>query len=160
GRVAERSTRRVRPRPKPARRRYLPSARIALIVFATLAFCGGAYATALETSVFALRHVVIVGGSPSVQDELRKALEPEVGHSLLQVSCGGVARLVSPIPDIVRVSYDREFPHTLKVRVTAERPVMLLRRGADTWLVSARGRVMRRLHSPKLSSLPRTYVPK
>src|SRR5205085_1979417 len=54
----------------------------------------------------------------------------------------------------------RRFPHTLHIRVEAERPVLLLRRGKhDTWLVSARGRVMRRLRTPKLSSLPRVWVP-
>jgi hypothetical protein len=48
----------------------------------------------------------------------------------------------------------------LRIRVSAERPVLLLRRGADTWLVSARARVMRQLRTPKRSSLPRVWVPK
>src|SRR5205823_4777953 len=122
---------------------------------------GSAYAAALETSAFAVRHLDIVGGSPRVKDELRSALAPELGRSLLRIGAGEVERRGAPLPDVVGVSYDRRFPHTLHSRVEAERPVLLLRRGRhDTWLVSARARVMRRLRTPKLSSLPRVWVPK
>ena len=34
-----------------------------------------------------------------------------------------------------------------------------MRRGAEAWLVSSRGRVIRRLNQPRLSSLPRIWVP-
>jgi cell division septal protein FtsQ len=125
-----------------------------------LVLAGGAYAAALETSVFAVRKIVIVGGKPHVQDELRQALAPEVGRSLLRISSSQIDRSVAAIPDLIGVSYDRQFPHTLRVRVNAERPVLLVRRGADTWLVSARARVMQKLRTPKLSSLPRVWVPK
>jgi Cell division protein FtsQ len=37
--------------------------------------------------------------------------------------------------------------------------VAVLRRGADAWLVSARGRVIRPLPRPQLSSLPRIWAP-
>jgi hypothetical protein len=46
------------------------------------------------------------------------------------------------------------------VVVTQERPVLLLRRGRDAWIVSARGRVLRTVTRPRLSSLPRTWVPR
>ena len=86
----------------------------------------------------------IVGGSPRVQDELRTALAPELGRSLLRIDAAEIGRRVAELPDIVGVSYDRRFPHTLHLRIDAERPVLLLRRGKnDTWLVSARARVMR-----------------
>ena len=146
-----------RPRSLPA---YLPSRKSLLVAFGVVALAASAYAAALETSMFAVRTLDIVGGSPRVQEELRTALAPELGRSLLRIDSGEIARRVAPLPDVVDVTYDRRFPHTLHVRVQAERPVLLLRRGkTDTWLVSARGRVMRRLRTAKLSSLPRVWVP-
>jgi len=152
---------RARARPeRPSLRRFLPSARSVLVGAGFLLLAGSAYAAALETSIFAVRTLDIVGGSPRVQDELRSALAPELGRSLLKIGSGELDRRVASIPDVVGVTYDRRFPHTLHIRVEAERPVLLLRRGKhDTWLVSARGRVMRRLRTAKLSSLPRVWVP-
>jgi Cell division protein FtsQ len=38
--------------------------------------------------------------------------------------------------------------------------VLLLRRGREGWVVSARGRVLRQVTSTRLSSLPRLWVPR
>ncbi len=141
-------------------RRFLPSGRAVAIAFGGVALAGGAYAVALETAVFSVRSIVIVGGTPRVQDELRQALAPELGRSLLRISASQIDRRAATIPDLVGVTYDRQFPHTLRVRVDPERPVLLVRRGGDTWLVSARARVMQQLRTAKLSSLPRVWVPK
>jgi hypothetical protein len=153
----------VRARARPERRelrRYLPRGRNLLLAGGFLVLAGSAYAAARETSLFAVRKLDVVGGSARVQEELRAALAPELGRSLLQIGAADINRRVAAIPDVVSVSYDRRFPHTLHVRIEAERPVLLLRRGKDdTWLVSARARVMRRLRTPKLSSLPRVWVP-
>jgi cell division protein FtsQ len=150
----------VRPE-RPSLLRFVPRGRALLAAFGLAALAAGAYAVALETSIFAVRKLEIVGGSPRVQEELRTALAPELGRSLLRIGAGEIDRRALPIPDVIAVSFDRRFPHTLRIRVKAERPVLLLRRGkADTWLVSARGRVMRRLRTPRLSALPRVWVPK
>jgi cell division septal protein FtsQ len=141
-------------------RRFLPSGRAVAIALGGVALAGGAYAVALETAVFSVRSIVIVGGTPRVQDELRQALAPELGRSLLRISASQIDRRAATIPDLVGVTYDRQFPHTLRVRVDPERPVLLVRRGGDTWLVSARARVMQQLRTAKLSSLPRVWVPK
>jgi cell division protein FtsQ len=146
-----------RPRSLPA---FLPSRKSLLVAFGFVVLAASAYAVALETSMFAVRRLDVVGGSPRVQDELRAALAPELGRSLLRIDSAEISRRIAPLPDVIDVTYDRRFPHTLHVRVEAERPVLLLRRGkADTWLVSARGRVMRQLRTAKLSSLPRVWVP-
>jgi len=138
----------------------LPSGRSLAIGFGLILLAGGAYAAALETSVFAVRKLVIVGGSPRVQAQVRAALAPELGRSLLRVSGGDLTRRAAVIPDVISLRFDRAYPHTLRVRVTAERAVLLLRRVNDTWVVSARGRVMRRIGNPRRSSLPRMWVPK
>lgn len=110
--------------------------------------------------MFAVRTLAISGGSPRVQAEVRKALGPELGQSLLAVSGGAVSQRARSIPDVVSVRFDRSFPHTLKVHVTPERAALLLRQGTTSWVVSARGRVMRKLANPKRSSLPRAWISK
>lgn len=107
-----------------------------------------------------MRNVVVVGGSTRVQAEVKAALTMEAGRSLLRISSTDLSRRTAAIPDLVSVSFDRSFPHTLRIRVTAEHAVMLLRRGSATWVVSARGRVMRKISSASHSNLPRVWVPR
>ncbi len=149
----------------PSRRAFalglpVPSIRSALVGLAILIAAAGAYVAARETSIFAVRTLSLSGGSPRVQAEVRKALAPELGRSLLAVSGAAVSHRVTSIPDVVSVRFDRAFPHTLKVSITPERAVLLLRQGKASWVVSARGRVMRKLASPKRSNLPRAWLSK
>ena len=131
---------------------------LAVVGFAAAA--AGAYLVARETSVFAVRSIDVVGGTPRARAEVERALEPELGRSLLRVGRREIDGRVLSLPDVLSASFDRRFPHTLRVRIGTERPVLLLREGATgTWLVSARGRVIRRLRTPKLSSLPRVWLP-
>jgi hypothetical protein len=146
--------------PKPAPiRRLAPSGRSLVVGLAIVALAGGAYAVARETSVFAVSRLDVVGGPPRVQAEVRAALAGELGRSLLQVNQGEVERRIAAYPDILSVSFDRRFPHTLRVVVRAERPVLLLRRGSEGWVVSARGRVLQQVKNTRLSPLPRMWVP-
>jgi cell division protein FtsQ len=130
-----------------------------LVGLALLAAAGAAYLAALETSLFAVQRVVVVGGSQQARAEVRSALAGELGRSLLRVSGDDIDRRLNASPDVVSVSFDRAFPHTLRVAVRAERPVLLLRRGNDGWVVSARGRVLSQVRNVHLSSLPRAFVP-
>jgi len=120
----------------------------------------GAYAVARETSLFAVRTIDIAGGSPRIKAEVRRALQPEVGRSLISLSGAEIDRRVAKIPDVVSVSFDRSFPSTLHVAVKAERAVLLVRQGSASWVVSSRGRVMRKVTKPAKSSLPRLWLPK
>ncbi|MGZ4110135.1 MAG: cell division protein FtsQ/DivIB, partial [Actinomycetota bacterium] len=69
-----------------------------------------------------------------------------------------VTRRVGALPDVLSVRYDRGFPHTLTVTVVPERPVAVLRRADESWLVSARARIMRRLGPGQRPGLPRIWV--
>jgi cell division protein FtsQ len=138
----------------------MPSLRSFLVGLAILALAAAAYAGARETSVFAVREVSIAGGSPALRAQVGKALAPELGRSLVRIGGGEIERRVAKVPGVLAVRYDRRFPHTLRVVVTPERPVLLLRRGGKGWVVSARGRVLRSVKHPRVSSLPRAWVPK
>ena len=81
---------------------------------------------------------------PRSPRRIRAALAPLVGDEPRRASTATPApparRRVAEVAD---ARFDRDFPHTLTVAVAPERPVAVLRRGRDAWLVSARGRVLR-----------------
>lgn len=119
----------------------------------------GAYFAARETSTFAVRTIDVSGGTPALQKQVRTALAPVVGTSLLALNRGAIERRVDALPAVVSTSYDRAFPHTLRVTVVPEEPVAVLHRGKETWLVSARGRTIARIPSHTDMTLPRIWVP-
>ena len=136
----------------------VPSRRSVAVGVGILAFALGAYLLARETSLFAVRSVEVEGGSPEVAAQVRHALSPVVGSSLVGLDGAEVLRKVDALPTVVHASYDRAFPHTLRIGVVPERPAVVLRRGPDSWVVSERGRVMERLPAGPLPHLPRIWV--
>jgi cell division protein FtsQ len=143
-----------------AARPPLPSLRVAAIALAVVGLAVGAYLAALETSLFAVRKISIVGGSARVQAQVRKALAPELGRSLLRISSGEVDRRIAAIPDVVSVRVSRLFPDTLRIVVHPEHAVLLLRQGKRSYVISSFGRVMSPVFDPGRSSLPRLWVRK
>jgi cell division protein FtsQ len=138
--------------------RLAPSWRSLLVaVVLVLAACGG-YVLARETSIFAVRTIRVQGAPAPIAAQVRHALEPLVGTSLLEIERDRIERELGRLPAVAAASYNREFPHTLKVYVRAERPLAVLRQAAEGWLVAADGRVIRRLDHPGLSRLPRIWL--
>jgi cell division protein FtsQ len=154
------------PRPQGRQRRVAqPLARLAVsrrslaAGIGILALVAGGYVLARETSLFGVRNVAVSGGSPVVDAQVRHALEPMLGRSLVGLDGDSLLRRVEALPTVVSATYDRAFPHTLRVTVVAERPVAVLRAGTGAWLVSARGRVMARLQPDAKRGLPRIWLP-
>jgi hypothetical protein len=138
--------------------RFLPSGRSLLIGFALLGLVVGGYAAARGTSMFAVQQVEVTGARPSVVERVETALGPIDGTSLLSLDAATIDRRLRALPDVSLVSYDRAFPHTAKIVVSAERPVAILRKGAQAWLVTERGRVLQQLEDPAGWSLPRLWI--
>nr|MBA2476074.1 FtsQ-type POTRA domain-containing protein [Actinomycetota bacterium] len=105
----------------------------------------GAYLLVRSTPVFAVRGIEVRGASPEVARQVRAALDPLLGANLVGLDGRRVRGALADVPDVAASSYDRGFPSTLRVWVVPERPVAVLRRGAERWLVSTRGRVLRPL---------------
>src|SRR5262249_20151992 len=61
--------------------------------------------------------------------------------------------------EVADARFDRDFPHTLRIRVRLERPVAILRRGPDAWLVSSSARVLEHLEKRPYPRLPRIWLP-
>ena len=136
----------------------LPSGRSVLGALLLLVGAACAYVVARETSVFAVRTVAVSGAPASIAGQVRHALEGDVGMSLLSVDLDRARAAVTSLPTVAGVSFDRAFPHTLVVVVVPERPVAVIRQGAESWLVSARGRVMSRLDHGARPRLPRIWT--
>jgi cell division protein FtsQ len=139
---------------------FLPSRRSLWIGLALLVLAGGAYLAARTTSMFAVETLDVRGGTPQLRASVRAALADEVGRSLLTVGGGSVASRLEALPDVRMFTYDRDYPHTLRVTVRREIPVLVLRRvpGKEAFLVAASGKVLRQLTHPLLSHLPRVWV--
>jgi cell division septal protein FtsQ len=125
-----------------------------------VALAGSAYAIARQTSAFAIGQLEVKGVPPDVQQQVRHVLAPLLGTNLLALDGAALERRAESLPTVVSVHYDRAFPHTLRIYVVAERPVAVLHRGSETWLVSARGRVVQRVKNGTYPSLARVWVPR
>jgi cell division septal protein FtsQ len=73
------------------------------------------------------------------------------------VNTADIDARLAPLRDVRLVSYDRAFPHTAKIVVSAERPVAVLRHGSQAWIVTERGRVLEPIGDPAESDLPRIW---
>jgi hypothetical protein len=138
--------------------RILPSGRSLLVGFALIGLVVGGYAAARGTSLFAVREIEVTGARPSVVERVEAALAPIDGTSLLSLDAATIDRRLRGLPDVSLVSYDRAFPHTAEIVVSAERPVAVLRKGTQAWLVTERGRVLQQLEDPTGWSLPRIWI--
>lgn len=137
----------------------MPSRRSLAIGVGLIALAGGLYAVARETSAFAIRHVEVVGGSPLLRAHVRTELASLRGTNLLALDGSRLERRVAALPSVVSATYDRAFPHTLRITIVPETPVAVLHRGTQTWLVSARARVISQLVPRSQPGLPRIWVP-
>jgi len=150
------------PRARPGGRlelgRVVPSARSVVLGVALLVVAGIAYLAATTSSLFAVRSVAVSGGNAALAADVREALQPVVGESLVGLDLDGLQARVEALPTVAAVSIDRAFPHELAVAVVPERPVAVLRRGAESWLASARGRVMGTLPKGARLGLPRVWL--
>jgi cell division protein FtsQ len=138
--------------------RVLPSGRSLLLGFAIVAGAAGLYFVARSTPMFALSSVEVEGAPPSVAVHVRAALGPLEGQSLLALDTAEIERRLGSLPEVAGFSYDRDFPHTLRVTVRAEHPVAVARRGPKAWLVAASSRVITAVPAHARPGLPRIWL--
>ena len=136
----------------------LPSGRALTIGIALLSIAAGLYGVARETSMFAVHSIQVEGAPPSVAAQAQNALRSFAGTSLLRLKGAAVVRRLEALPTVLSATYDRDFPHTLRVRLVLEQPVAVLRRGLSSWLVSGRGRVIASVDPKRYPRLPRIWL--
>jgi cell division protein FtsQ len=138
--------------------RALPSGRSLLIGFAIVAAAAGLYALARVTPMFALTRIEVVGAPPAVAAHVERALAPMKGTSLLALDGTAVDRRIAALTDVASATYDRDFPHTLRVVVRPEHPVAVVRRGAGAWLVAADTHVMAVVKPRSRPGMPQVWL--
>jgi cell division protein FtsQ len=138
----------------------LPTGRSLLLGFALVAVAVGLYAGARRPSVFAIRELRVEGAPSVLAKRIEHELESVRGRSLVTLDGDGILAQLESLPTVRSASYDRAFPHTLVVSVVPERAAAVLRRGAEGWLLSTRGRVIGQVPRRSHPRLPRIWAPK
>jgi cell division protein FtsQ len=118
----------------------------------------GLYAAARTTSAFAVERITVDGAPPDVAAQVQKALAPAVGESLLGIDLADFAQRAESVPMVAGASFDRGFPHTLRIAVVPELPVAVLRQGSSSWLAAQGGRVVAELGKGARPGLPRVWL--
>ncbi len=137
---------------------FVPSGR-SLVAGVLILLTGlGIYAAARSTSAFAVDRIAVDGASPEVAADVRKALAPALGESLLGLDLHELTLRTEQVPMVASASFDRAFPHTLEIAVVPEVPVAVLRQGSSSWLAAAGGRVVAELDKGERPGLPRVWL--
>jgi len=150
--------------PLPRRRRVdvlrlAPSGRSLLVGLALVLVAVGLYGLARETSMFAVDAIRVGGASGPVTAIVQHELRRYEGRSLVGLDASRIEQRVDALPAVRSATVDRSFPHTLTIRVVPELPVAVVRRGSDSFLVSARGRVIAPVGRGTYRALPRIWLP-
>jgi cell division septal protein FtsQ len=140
--------------------KLLPSVRSLAVGFGLLATALALYVGARESAVFSVRSVEVTTKPHGQTRRVERALAPLAGTSLLAIDESAITRRLEGLPHIHLVGYDRSFPNGLRVVVSVERPVAVLRRANENWLVSGEGRVLRRLTRRLRRPLPVVWIPR
>jgi cell division septal protein FtsQ len=148
----------LRTAPRASAARFLPGRRALAAAGACLCALPLGYWGARAGPFFEVRTIEVEGAPPALRREVRTALQPIVGQSLLALDEGDVVGRVEALPQVAHASYDRSFPQTLVVRVRREVGRAVLRQGDGSWIVSARGRVIRPIALASHARLPRIWL--
>jgi cell division protein FtsQ len=124
-----------------------------------VAALGLLYLGARETPLFALRSVEVKGAPASVRAAVLREVDALRGESLVALDGGALVRRLEALPSVQSVTYDRAFPHTLRLVVRPEQPVAVVHRAKSSWIVSVRGRVISAVTPGEAPPLPRIRYP-
>ena len=138
--------------------RIVPSARSLLLWFGVLGGVLLAIVLARETPLFGVRAIEVTGAPPGVQRQVERALQDRRGESLVGLDLDAAQTDITTLSTVAAVSFDRAYPHTLRVTVVPERPVAVVRQGAAAFVVSDRGRVIASVPRTKRPELARIWV--
>jgi hypothetical protein len=139
-------------------RALVPSRRTVALALAVVGLAGLAYLGARQTAVFAFESAKVTGAPPGVAADVRTALRPLEGTSLVALDPDDVEDLLAGVPTVRAAHVDRAFPHGLAIQVEPERALAVFRDGPKAWLVAETGRVLRPLDPTARPKLPRIRV--
>ena len=134
------------------RRRALTTVALVLLIVAVPL---AVYTWGRESGTFQVRHVVLHGQRPAHTRALRAVLRQHfLGANLFLVSTSRVRAALAGFPYVDRVMIDRDFPDTLRVRMTEYVPAALLLSAGRWYVVSSGGRVLAQATIPAPKGSP------
>ena len=134
------------------RRRALTTIALAVLIVAVPL---AVYTWGRESGTFQVRHVVVAGERPAHTRVLGAVLRRRfLGVNLFMVSTARVRAALAGFPYVDRVVIDRDFPDTLRVRMTEYVPAALLRSAGRWYVVSSGGRVLAQASTSAARSTP------
>jgi cell division septal protein FtsQ len=109
----------------------------------------GVYLWGRNSESFVVERVAVSGQRRVSQRELERVLRDRyLGTNLFSITADDVRETVSRFPYIADVAVDRDYPETLRVRITEYLPTALLLADGAWYVLSEEGRVVARLESP------------
>lgn len=132
-------------------RSWRPYALLAAVLVAIVVAAG---CVAAFTSVAGVRQVEVEGTHRLTPDQIRAAADISTGTPMVRLDAGAVRDRVAALTPVARVSVERDWPSTIRIRVTERSAAATLTRAGQVWLIDRSGVAFwRAAAAPK--SLPR-----
>lgn len=129
--------RRIEVRREAGRRRL----RVLLVVSSVLSAVGLAF-LAVTSPMLDVDHIRIVGAQHVTLAQVRAASSVHVHDHLLFVDAGAAARRIEQLPWVEHATVVRDFPGTVKIRITEYTPTAYVKVASGVMLVAANGHVI------------------
>lgn len=125
-----------------SRRRFrlLPTV---LLAAAILLLPTAVYAWGRSSGSFEVRHIAVTGTEVIPVRKVMHLLRHDyLGSNLFTVTTEDVTRTLAPLPYVAAVAVDRDFPDTLRVRVSEHEPALYVYAGKRWYVVGSDGHVI------------------
>ena len=104
--------------------------------------------------VFGVRNVQVEGTTLIAEAEVERVADVPAGEPLARVDLQAVATRVSGLPPVARVSVARQWPNTVRIRVTERRAAFAIETPGGYWIADDRGVVFDSATEPPRGVLP------
>ena len=132
--------------PGRSRRTVLALALVAVIVAIPLSI----YLWGRRSESFVVEQVSVTGQRRVPRREVERLLASRyLGENLFTIKTAEVRETLSVFPYVADVAIDRDYPETLRVRISEYRPAALLLADGAWYVLSTQGRVVAQLESPE-----------
>ncbi|MCF2531306.1 cell division protein FtsQ/DivIB [Yinghuangia soli] len=103
---------------KPQAGRRWTNLRPLIVILAVVVLAAGTWGVVMYSSLLDARTVKVRGTGVLTPDQITEAARVPVGTPLARVDVGAIERRVAAIPRVASVTVERDWPHTVAIRVT------------------------------------------
>ncbi len=118
---------------------------IIFVLTAGVIVTGGMLSYRALAKVFTIQRIVVIGNRHLTGGEVIALMKIKRGYSLFKVSSNELSRRLLNSPWIKDVTIRKEPPHTLIVKMKEARPLALLKKKGELYILSREGKVLERI---------------